>query len=133
MEKVGDYLKSSLRLDISLEKSGITHAKAQTQYLGYTVQTYSRPKMVRTKRANTRYTTQKAIRERVLLGIPGHKITDFMRKHGSLNLSEFVVSRVRAHVHEEAAKRSTSFHKMGAATLKRSFASQPVCMRYKLL
>ena len=82
MEKVGDYLKSSLRLDLSLEKSGITHAKAQTHYLGYTVQTYSRPKTVRTKRATTRYTTQKAIRERVLLGIPGHKIADFMRKHG---------------------------------------------------
>ena len=56
--------------------------RRKAQYLGYTVQTYSRPKTVRTKRANTRYTTQKAISERVLLGIPGHKINDFMRKHG---------------------------------------------------
>ena len=82
MEKVGDYLKSTLRLDISREKSGITHARVGMKYLGDTVQTYSRPKTVRTKRADTRYTTHKAIRERVLLGIPGHKITDFMRKHG---------------------------------------------------
>jgi RNA-directed DNA polymerase len=82
MENVADYLKSSLRLDISPEKSGITHAKVGMKYLGYTVQTYSRPKTVRTKRANTRYTTQKAISERVLLGIPGNKISDFMRKNG---------------------------------------------------
>jgi hypothetical protein len=68
-------------LDISQEKSGISHARDGMKYLGYRVQTYSRPKTVRTKRANTRYTTQKAIRERVLLGIPGDKITDFMRKH----------------------------------------------------
>ena len=40
---------------------------------------------------------------------------------------------MRAHVHEEAAKRSASFHEMGAATLRRSFTPQPVCMRYKLL
>jgi group II intron reverse transcriptase/maturase len=84
MEKVGDYLKSSLRLDISPEKSGITHARVGMIYLGYTVRTYSRPKTVRTKRAHTRYTTQKAIRERVLLGIPREKITGFMRKHGYL-------------------------------------------------
>jgi RNA-directed DNA polymerase len=82
MEKVGDYVKASLRLDISPEKSGITHAREGMKYLGYTVRTYSRPKTVRTKRAHTRYTTQKAISERVLLGIPGHKITDFMRKNG---------------------------------------------------
>jgi RNA-directed DNA polymerase len=48
--------------------------------LGYTVQTYSRPKIVRTKRAHTRYPTQKAISEQVVLGIPGHKIADFLRK-----------------------------------------------------
>jgi RNA-directed DNA polymerase len=82
MERVGDYLKSALRLDLSREKSGITHAREGMTCLGYTVQTYSRPKIVRTKRANTRYTTQKAISERVELGIPGHKITDFMRKQG---------------------------------------------------
>jgi group II intron reverse transcriptase/maturase len=81
MKTVSDYLKSALRLDISREKSGITHARGGMTYLGYTVQTYSRPKTVRSKRANTRYTTQKAISERVLLGIPGHKITDFMRKN----------------------------------------------------
>jgi RNA-directed DNA polymerase len=82
MDKVGDFLKSALRLDISPEKSGITHAREGMTCLGYTVQTYSRPKIVRTKRANTRYTTQKAISEQVVLGIPGHKITDFMRKQG---------------------------------------------------
>jgi RNA-directed DNA polymerase len=82
MDKVGDYLKSALRLDLSPEKSGITHAKEGRICLGYTVQTYSRPKIVRTKRANTRYTTQRAISEQVVLGIPGHKLTDFMRKQG---------------------------------------------------
>ena len=82
MEKVGDYLKSALRLDLSREKSGIIHAREGMTCLGDTVQTYSRPKIVRTKRANPRYTTQKAISEQVVLGIPGHKITDFMRKQG---------------------------------------------------
>ena len=82
MEKVSHFLKSTLRLDISQEKSGISHARDGMKYLGYTVQTDSRPKTVRTKRASTRYTTQKAIRERVLLGIPGYKIIDFMRTHG---------------------------------------------------
>src|SRR4029434_6231470 len=81
MKTVSDYLKSALRLDISREKSGLTHARGGMTYLGYTVQTYSRPKTVRTERDNTRHTTQKAISERVLLGIPGHKITDFLRKN----------------------------------------------------
>jgi group II intron reverse transcriptase/maturase len=80
MEKVGIYLKSALQLDLSQEKSGITHARRGMMCLGYTVQTYSRSKIVRTKRANTRYTTQKAISEQVVLGIPGHKIAAFMRK-----------------------------------------------------
>lgn len=82
MDKVGDFLKSALRLDISPEKSGITHARKGMECLGYTVQTDSRPKIVRTKRANTRYTTQKAISEQVVLGIPGHKIAAFMRTQG---------------------------------------------------
>jgi RNA-directed DNA polymerase len=82
MDKVSDYLKSALRLGLSREKSGITHARRGMTCLGYTVQTYSRPKIVRTKRANTCYTTQKAISEQVVLGIPGHKIADFMRKQG---------------------------------------------------
>ena len=82
MDKVADFLKSALRLDISPEKSGITHARKGMECLGYTVQTYSRPQIVRTKRANTRYTTQKAISEQVVLGIPGHKIAAFMRKQG---------------------------------------------------
>lgn len=82
MDKVGEHLKSALQLDLSAGKSGIAHAREGMTCLGYTVQTYSRPKIVRTKRADTRYTTQKAISEQVVLGIPGHKITDFMRTHG---------------------------------------------------
>jgi hypothetical protein len=84
MDKVGDAVQSTLRLDLAREQSGLPHARVGRKSLGDTVQTEARPKPGRRKRADTRDTTHKAIRERGVLGLPGHKIPDFMRQHGAI-------------------------------------------------
>ena len=52
--EVKTFLNTTLKLEISEEKSGIHHAKEGTAFLGYVVKNFTTDKLLKTHRKDTR-------------------------------------------------------------------------------
>jgi len=81
MREVQSFLNTTLQLQVSEEKSGITHAKDGIPFLGYVVEVYSGSRIVRTARGD-KHTRVKSTSERIRLGIPKEKLVQFSLKKG---------------------------------------------------
>lgn len=81
MEKVRSFLKDSLRLDVSDEKSGITNATDGTTFLGYTIRTHSGNRVQRTRKSNGRIVSQRDAARNIQFHIPHAKLETFVEKH----------------------------------------------------
>ena len=82
--EIKSFLNSTLRLDISEEKSGIHHAKEGTAFLGYVVQNFTSEKTVKIHReAYTKVVaTRRTVRERLQLRVPQRKMSEFCQRKG---------------------------------------------------
>ena len=83
--EIKNYLNTTLKLEISEEKSGIHHAKAGTSFLGYVVQNYSDEKIVKVH--SPVYTTvgaatRRTVKERLQLRVPQTKMSEFCQRKG---------------------------------------------------
>jgi len=81
MREVQHFLNTTLKLQVSEEKSGIAHAKEGIPFLGYIVEVYSGSRIVRTARGD-KHTRVKSTSERIRLGIPKEKLVQFSLKKG---------------------------------------------------
>jgi RNA-directed DNA polymerase len=83
--EIKTFLHTSLKLEISEEKSGIHHAKEGTAFLGYVVQNYTSEykKKVRSP-VYTRVgaAVRRNMRERIQLRIPERKLSEFCHRKG---------------------------------------------------
>jgi len=81
---IQNFLNTVLKLEISIEKSGIHHAKEGTNFLGYVVQNYSSEKLVKIHREQ--YTkvvaTRRTVKERLQLRVPQRKMSEFCQRKG---------------------------------------------------
>ena len=83
-QEVKDFLNTTLKLDISEEKSGIHHAKDGSSFLGYVVQSRTTDKLIKAHRpAFTKVVaTRRAVRDRIQLRIPPKKMSEFCQRKG---------------------------------------------------
>lgn len=81
---VTTFLKNTLKLEISEEKSGIHHAKEGTTFLGYVVQNFSSEKTVKIHReAFTKVVaTRRTVKDRLQLRVPQKKMREFCQRKG---------------------------------------------------
>ena len=83
--EIKTFLNTTLKLEISEEKSGIHHAKEGTSFLGYVVQNYTSEKMVKVH--SPVYTRvgaaiRRTVKERLQLRIPHQKMSEFCQRKG---------------------------------------------------
>ena len=81
MASVKTFLENNLLLQTADDKTGIKHAKSGTQFLNYSIKTYSTAKIVRVQ-VNGSYTTKRSVIERLLLEVPEGKVQKFCQKYG---------------------------------------------------
>src|SRR6266481_8842590 len=82
-KEIQNFLNTTLKLDISEEKSGIHHAKEGTSFLGYVVQNFSAEKLVKVHRKNTKVVaTTRTMHERIQLRVPQLKMSEFCQRKG---------------------------------------------------
>jgi Type II intron maturase len=81
MRAVQPCLNTTLKLQVSEEKSGRAHAKEGIPFLGDIVAVYSGSHIVRTARGGT-HTRVKSTSERIRLGIPKEKLVQVSLKKG---------------------------------------------------
>jgi RNA-directed DNA polymerase len=81
--EVQNFLNTTLKLEISEEKSGIHHAKEGTSFLGYVVKNLSNEKLLKVHRKETKVVaTQRTVRDRLSLRVPDHKMSEFCQRKG---------------------------------------------------
>lgn len=90
--EIKTFLSTTLKLDISEEKSGIHHAKEGTSFLGYVVQNYTSEKTVKVH--SPVYTrvgaaTRRTVKERLQLRVPQMKMSEFCQRKGYGNYESF--------------------------------------------
>jgi len=81
LARIRAFLKDTLHLDVSEEKTGIVKATAGARFLGYDVRTKTGVRITRERRADF-VTTRRTAAERVVLTIPTEKLISFCNKHG---------------------------------------------------
>jgi retron-type reverse transcriptase len=83
-EEVKTFLNTTLKLEISEEKSGIHHAKEGTSFLGYVVQNWTSNRIVKVHSTNTRVSayTRRTVRDRLQLRVPQRKMSEFCQRKG---------------------------------------------------
>jgi hypothetical protein len=84
MEKIKEYLRTSLQLDCSEEKTKVAHHTTGVRFLGYDLRTMGDTTYLRKiHRGGRTYTARcSGATETVKLFIPPDKISDFVSKHG---------------------------------------------------
>ena len=105
--EVKTFLNTTLKLDISEEKSGIHHAKEGTSFLGYVVQNYTSEKIVKVH--SPVYTrvgaaTQRTVRERLQLRVPQTKMSEFCQRKGYGSYENVRPSARQSWVHMDDAE-----------------------------
>jgi len=81
MSKIKTFIESSLKLQVSDEKTGIKTAKEGIEFLSYRIRSVSAKKTLKQNRSG-RYVTMRTIRERVRLEVPDGKARQFCGKCG---------------------------------------------------
>ena len=81
LEKVRAFLKDTLRLDVSEDKTGIIKATEGVRFLGYDVQTFSGTKISKIRRGSFVY-MKRAPADRIILVTPWDKLQGFCERHG---------------------------------------------------
>src|SRR5207244_6913631 len=78
------FLNTTLKLEVSEEKSGIHHAKEGTSFLGYVVQNWTSDKTVKTHSTSTRVSafTRRTVRDRLQLRVPQTKMSELCQRKG---------------------------------------------------
>jgi hypothetical protein len=79
MDQVRECITQKLNLQVAEEKSKIIHAKEGTTFLGYRVISLSTNKIRRIKKGGT-YSRQRAVAERMTLGIPEDRLLKFCHR-----------------------------------------------------
>jgi group II intron reverse transcriptase/maturase len=91
--EIKNFLNTSLKLEISEEKSGIHHAKEGAAFLGYVVQNFSSEKVVKIHRKDTKVVaTRRTVKERLQLRIPQRKMSEFCQRKGYGNYEDLQLS-----------------------------------------
>jgi len=92
--EVKDFLNTTLKLEISEEKSGIHHAKEGTTFLGYVVQNRTTGKLQTIHRKDTKVVaTRRTVRDRIHLRVPSFKMSEFCQKKGYGNYQTLIPSQ----------------------------------------
>lgn len=81
LERVRAFLKHTLRLDVSEDKTGIVKATDGARFLGYDVRTVSGTKVAKIRRGGFVF-TKRASAERIALVTPWDKLRGFCQRHG---------------------------------------------------
>ena len=81
LEKVRAFLRDTLHLDVSEDKTGIVKATDGARFLGYDIRTKDGMRVTKTRR-NGVVTTRRSPAGRVILCIPPRKLQGFCNKHG---------------------------------------------------
>jgi len=82
-QEIQTFLNTSLKLEISEEKSGIHHAKEGTSFLGYVVQNFSSEKVLKSHRKDTKVIfTRRTMHEHIQLRVPHTKLSEFCQRKG---------------------------------------------------
>jgi RNA-directed DNA polymerase len=87
MTEVTEYLRSSLALDASPEKSKVSKASKGTVFLGYVVRTINGNRVMR-KRIGQRYYRSRDPGDRIHLRVPHERIVRFNRRNGYGDLGQ---------------------------------------------
>jgi len=104
-KEIQNFLNTTLKLDISEEKSGIHHAKEGTSFLGYVVQNFSAEKLVKVHRKNTKVVaTTRTMHERIQLRVPQLKMSEFCQRKGYGNYQTLIPSPRPGWIHAEEAE-----------------------------
>jgi group II intron reverse transcriptase/maturase len=77
-----EYLRSELGLELSSEKTLITHAKNKVRFLGYEVVRGEGKRRVRVRRPNGTVGTQRTCTRKLQLRIPAQKVDAFAKVYG---------------------------------------------------
>lgn len=80
MQKVTEFLHSSLDLEISPEKTRICKSQQGIDFLSFGIKTQYGGKETKVK-VNGRYTTRRTINGSILLSVPQYKVVQFCRKY----------------------------------------------------
>ena len=81
LEKVRAFLKDTLHLDVSEDKTGIVKATEGARFLGYDIRTRESKRITKTRHADF-VSTRRGGTGRVMLSIPTRKLRGFCNKHG---------------------------------------------------
>lgn len=79
MEEVRTFLADHLKLTVSEQKSGISHASDGARFLGYDIHTHTHPNAHRANFGHGRRVTRRGLRDRVKLRVPREKVLRFVR------------------------------------------------------
>ena len=83
LSEVKSFLNTTLKLEISEEKSGIHHAQEGTAFLGYVVQNYASEKAGKIHRKDTKVVaTRRTVKERLQLRVPPTKMSEVCQRKG---------------------------------------------------
>ena len=74
MEEVRTFLADQLKLAVSEQKSGITHASDGARFLGYDIRTHTHPNSHRADFGNGRRVSRRGLKDRVQLRVPREKV-----------------------------------------------------------
>jgi len=88
MQTVKEFLRDSLRLETSPEKTCIQKAAKGIEFLSYGIQTQYKEKEIKAKHHYGRYTTRRTVTGGILLSVPQHKVMQFCKKYGYGNWQE---------------------------------------------
>jgi group II intron reverse transcriptase/maturase len=105
--EIKTFLNSTLKLEISEEKSGIHHAKEGTSFLGYVVQNYTSEKTVKVHSpiyTSVGAATRRTVKERLQLRVPHTKMSEFCQRKGYGNYENFRPSSRQSWVHMDDAE-----------------------------
>ncbi len=81
LEKVRTFLKDTLHLDVSEDKTGIVKATDGARFLGYDIRTKDGMRVTKTRRGGF-VSTRRCPAGQVILRIPPRKLQSFCNKHG---------------------------------------------------
>lgn len=80
MEMVRAFLRDTLKLEVSDEKSGIAHARDGTGFLGYTIRTGGTPPVLHTIMLAGRMVTRRSAAHMTSLHVPVDKLVSFVER-----------------------------------------------------
>jgi RNA-directed DNA polymerase len=80
-QRVIEFLRYSLNLDVSIEKTRICKGEKGIEFLSYGIKTQYKDKELKMK-IKGRYTTKRTVTGSILLSVPQYKVIQFCKKYG---------------------------------------------------